>query len=79
MKDILLRSLSGLLYVILLIVVLSLNTPHPFNILFFILGMLSLFEFNKLIQLKSVVPYFIFVVLYLIFGYWRMVLSSNAG
>ncbi len=79
MKDMLLRSLSGLLYVTLLIVVLSLNTPHAFIVLFFILGFLSLFEFNKLIQLKSIIPYFIFVILYVVFGYWRMALNSDTG
>ncbi len=79
MKDMLLRSLSGLLYVTLLIVVLSLNTPHPFIILFFILGILSLFELKKLIQLKSSVPYFIFVILFAVFGYWQMALNSDTG
>lgn len=79
MKDMLLRSLSGLLYVVLLIVALTLNTPHIFIILFFVLGLLSLYEFNKLIQLKSIVPYFIFIVLYAVFGYWQMVLHSDTG
>ncbi|MFS4482178.1 phosphatidate cytidylyltransferase [Hyunsoonleella sp. 2307UL5-6] len=79
MKDMLLRSLSGLLYVTLLIVVLSLNTPHPFIIVFFVLGVLSLVELNKLIQLKSIIPYFIFIGLYVIFGYWPMVLTTNTG
>ncbi|SEQ81339.1 phosphatidate cytidylyltransferase [Hyunsoonleella jejuensis] len=75
----LLRSLSGLLYVVLLIVALSLNTPHLFTILFFILGILSLFEFNKLIQLKSVIPYVIFTILYAFFGYWQMAIKSDTG
>lgn len=75
----LLRSLSGALYVVLLIIVLSLSTPHGFIILFFLLGIISLFEFNKLIQLKSSVPYLIFSILYAGFCYWRMVLKSDAG
>lgn len=75
----LLRSLSGVFYVVLLIVVLSLNTPHGFIILFFLFGIVSLFEFKKLIQLKSNVPYFIFIVLYAVFCYWRMALQSNLG
>ncbi|MEW4924915.1 phosphatidate cytidylyltransferase [Algibacter sp. 2305UL17-15] len=79
MKDILLRSLSGLLYVILLIFVLSIDSPHGFIILFFVFGIISLIEFKKLIQLKSSIPYFIFVILYVVFGYWRLVLDSDTG
>ncbi|TBN05559.1 phosphatidate cytidylyltransferase [Hyunsoonleella flava] len=79
MKDMLLRSLSGLFYVAALIIVLNLNSPHGFIILFFILGLLSLFEFNKLIQLKSIVPYIIFVILYAVFGYWQNMLNSDKG
>ncbi|WP_203257865.1 phosphatidate cytidylyltransferase [Hyunsoonleella ulvae] len=79
MKDMLLRSLSGLLYVVLLVIALTLNTPHAFTILFFVFGLLSLYEFNKLIQLKSGIPYFIFIILYLVFGYWQMVLDADTG
>lgn len=79
MKDILLRLLSGIIYVAILILVLCLKTPHGFIILFFILGVLALTEFNKLIQLKSIIPYFIYVILYLVFGYWRMALNSEIG
>lgn len=75
----LLRSISGLLYVAILVVVLTINTPHAFIFLFFVLGLLTLFEFNKLIQLKSIIPYFIFIILYMIFGYWQMVLNSDTG
>jgi phosphatidate cytidylyltransferase len=79
MKDMLLRSLSGLLYVGLLIVILSLNSPHGFIIVFFIFGLVALVEFNKLIQLKSSIPYFIFIMLYVVFGYWQMALKSDTG
>ncbi|GGD26332.1 phosphatidate cytidylyltransferase [Hyunsoonleella pacifica] len=79
MKDMLLRSLSGLLYVAVLIIALTLTTPHVFIILFFVFGILSLYEFNKLIQLNSIIPYFIFIILYLVFGYWKMVLNANTG
>ena len=77
MKEILIRSLSGLLYVSLLI--LSLYNEHALIILFFVFGIICLAEFNKLIQLKSIIPYIIFTVLYLIFGYWNYVMKSDKG
>lgn len=79
MKDILLRSLSGVLYVVLLIFVLSLPYQHALFILFFIFGLITLNEFNKLIQLKSILPYFIFTILYLVFGYWQLMISTKNG
>ena len=75
MKEILIRSFSGLLYITLLI--LSLLNQHSLIILFFIFGIICLAELNKLIQLKSIIPFFIFVVIYLIFGYWQMVMKST--
>ncbi|MGC6429973.1 MAG: phosphatidate cytidylyltransferase [Jejuia sp.] len=79
MKDLLLRSLSGLLYVALLITCLILGAPHAFIILFFAFGIISLFELNKLIQLKSAIPFIIFILLYVIFGYWQTVIASGKG
>lgn len=79
MKNIALRSLSGLLYVLVLVLGLSLNTPHVFIVLFFVFGIISLLEFSKLIQLKSIIPYFIFIIIYTVFGYWQMVLNTNTG
>ncbi len=75
----LLRSLSGVLYVVLLIFVLSLNTQHPLIILFFIFGIIALTEFKKLIQLKSNIPYIIFALLYFVFGYWQLMVNSKTG
>lgn len=79
MKDMLLRSLSGMLYVVLLVLALSLNTPYLFISLFFVFGIISLVELNKLIQLKSAIPFLIFVFLYVIFGYWQIATSSTKG
>ncbi len=79
MKDMLLRSLTGLLYVVTLIFVLTLNSQHALILLFFVFGIIALVEFKKLIRLKSIVPYFIFVLLYFVFGYWQLVLSSRTG
>ncbi len=77
MKETLIRALSGLIYVLLLIG--SLFNEHALIILFFIFGLICIGEFQKLIQLKSIIPYFLFVILYMVFGYWQLVLNTNTG
>lgn len=77
MKEILIRGLSGLLYITLLIG--CLQNEHALILLFFVFGLVSLAEFKKLIQLKSIVPYIIFVLLYFVFVYWKLVLNTNFG
>ena len=77
MKEFLVRSFSGLLYASLLLI--SLNFQHALICLFFIFGIICLVEFNKLIQLKSFIPYLIFMALYMVFGYWQLALNSNEG
>ena len=71
----LVRSLSGLLYVMLLI--LCVYFEYLLIGLFFVFGMVCLAEFKKLIQLRSNVPYLIFIVLYGVFGYWQLILDSD--
>ncbi|WP_100610773.1 phosphatidate cytidylyltransferase [Confluentibacter lentus] len=75
MKEIIVRSFSGLLYVLLLLI--SFKFQIALIIALFIFGMICLVEFNKLIQLKSRVPYIIFIVLYTIFGYWQLASNSR--
>ncbi|HMR15322.1 MAG TPA: phosphatidate cytidylyltransferase [Mariniflexile sp.] len=75
MKEMLVRSLSGLLYVMLLI--LCVYYEYLLIGLFFVFGMVCLAEFKKLIQLRSNVPYLIFIVLYGVFGYWQLILDSD--
>ena len=77
MKDILIRALSGLFYVILLLA--SLYYLPTLIFLFFVFGIICLIEFNKLIQLKSIVPYFIFPILYFIFSYWPIFFKPSQG
>ncbi len=77
MKEIHIRSLSGLLYILLL--VFSLFNQHAVIILFFVFGLICMGEFKKLIQLQSIIPYFIFIVLYTVFAYWQLVLNTNNG
>ena len=77
MKDIVIRAFSGLLYVLLLIF--SLYNEHSLIGLFFVFGIICLAEFKKLIQLKSYVPYLIFIILYFFFAYWPLVIPSGLG
>ncbi|TNJ45737.1 phosphatidate cytidylyltransferase [Tamlana fucoidanivorans] len=77
MKETLVRSLSGLLYVALLIVCLCFE--QLLILLFFVFGLICMAEFNKLIQLKSYIPYIIFITLYIVFGYWHAVLDTSKG
>ncbi|MEN3322765.1 phosphatidate cytidylyltransferase [Mariniflexile soesokkakense] len=77
MKEILIRSLSGLLYVLLLI--LCVSHQQSLIALFFVFGIICLTEFKKLIQLKSIIPYFIFGILYAFFVYWQFILNTSMG
>lgn len=77
MKEIFTRSISGLLYVLLLIF--SLFNEHSVVLLFFVFGIISLKEFKKLIQLKSIIPYFIFIILYIVCAYWHLTLNTDSG
>mgnify|MGYP003650343702 CR=1 FL=1 len=77
MKETLVRSLSGLIYVSLLLI--SICFEQALIALFFIFGLICMGEFKKLIQLKSIVPYFIFIILYGAFAYWELVLNTDNG
>lgn len=58
MREVLIRALSGLLYVtLLLLAIFSFETAYL--LVFLTLGVVVLFEFLKLIEIKSVVPYLI--------------------
>ena len=77
MKEFFIRALSGIIYISLFL--LALNSQHLLIALFFIFGLISLAEFNKLINLKGVVSYIIFIILYLSFAYWQLALNTNEG
>ncbi|GAL63875.1 MULTISPECIES: phosphatidate cytidylyltransferase [Algibacter] len=62
MKETITRSLSGLLYVVLLITCLWFE--QSITVLLFVFGLISMNEFLKLIQFKSKIPYFIFILIY---------------
>ncbi len=77
MKETLIRSLSGLVYVLLLLICVCFE--QALIALFFAFGLICLSEFKKLIQLKSYIPNIIFLLLYAIFGYWQAVLKTENG
>lgn len=77
MKELGTRAISGAIYITLLIV--SLYWQHALIVLFFGFGLVCLAEFNKLIQLKSFIPFFIFTALYLGFSYWPILLKPSSG
>jgi phosphatidate cytidylyltransferase len=76
-KEFIIRAGSGILYAALFLI--SLQSSHSLIILFFVFGLICLAEFNKLIHQKGGLSYFIFIILYLVFAYWQIVLSSNDG
>lgn len=77
MKELVIRALSGALYVALLVLVLY--SENALIALFFVFGIISLIEFNKLIGLKSIIPFIIFILLFGIFGFWQNVMNTNKG
>ncbi len=77
MKELSTRALSGILYVSLLI--LCLKSQIALTILFFVFGVICLAEFNKLIGLKGIVPYIIFIILYGLFAYWQHFANTDRG
>jgi len=77
MKEILVRSFSGLLYILLLLI--SLKFQYAVIALFFVFGLICMLELSRLIQLKSIIPYIIFIILYTVFGFWQLALTSSVG
>lgn len=70
MREIVVRSLSGILY--LLVVIFSMYTSREiFMLLFLILGFQTLKEFKKLIQLKSFTSYLLLPISLLLLSYYH--------
>jgi phosphatidate cytidylyltransferase len=76
-KELIVRAISGVLYAALFI--LSLQSQHALIALFFVFGLISIAEFNKLIHQKGISSYVIFIISYLIFAYWQLVMDSKEG
>tara|TARA_R110002049_G_scaffold993_11_gene7223 strand:- start:8236 stop:9015 length:780 start_codon:yes stop_codon:yes gene_type:complete len=62
-----------------LLLIVSLQFEHALIILFFVFGIICMGEFTKLIQIKNKIPYIIFVILYLVFGYWKFISKEHTG
>ncbi|GAA4277649.1 phosphatidate cytidylyltransferase [Aquimarina mytili] len=62
MKELLTRSLSGFLYVVILLVSIFIS-KYTFIGVFLIFGMISIFEFQKLVHLNNKRLYVIFIIL----------------
>jgi len=76
-KELIVRAISGVLYVALFL--LALQSQHLLIGLFFVFGLICIAEFNKLINQKGISSYVIFVISYLVFAYWQLVLNTNEG
>ena len=69
MREIVVRSISGILYV--LVVIFSMYTSREiFMVLFLILGLQTLKEFKKLIHLKHFTPYLLLPISLLLISYY---------
>ncbi len=71
MNDLLTRALSGLLYSIIIIITLFI-VKEWFFIVFFILGCLTIYEYLKLIDIKSFIPYILLAFLFLVFNIYTL-------
>ena len=67
MKELSIRAISGVIYVLLLIG--SLYFQTGLIALLALFGIISLMEFSKLIKLKGYAQYIIFIILYTIFWF----------
>ncbi|HKK12184.1 MAG TPA: phosphatidate cytidylyltransferase [Flavobacteriaceae bacterium] len=77
MKELGTRTISGAIYITLLIA--SMFWQQALTVLLFGFGLICMIEFNNLIQLRSYIPYIIFAILYLGFSYWPVILNSSSG
>ena len=77
MKELVIRAISGALYVALLL--LTLYSENALIALFFVFGIICLMEFNKLIGLKSFIPFIIFIILFGVFGFWQNIMKTDKG
>ena len=71
MRELLIRAFSGLLYVTLLLLAIF-SLEKAYMILILIFGGICLFEFQRLVHIKSILQYLLLVVFVLCFGYFRL-------
>ena len=68
MKELIVRGISGLLYISIIIFAMFASREW-FIVLFFLLGLITIYEFQKLVVLKSYISYLIFGVLLFFLSY----------
>lgn len=68
MRELLKRSITGLIYVVLIISAIWLNSD-AFDFLFMIFGIACLYEFKRMIKLKGYLIFIIFLLLWWVFIY----------
>lgn len=71
MKELIVRSISGLLYISIVIIALFASREW-FFILFFILGLFTISEFQRLVHLRSYLSYVVFALLFFLLGYQQI-------
>ncbi|MFT5750691.1 MAG: phosphatidate cytidylyltransferase [Flavobacteriales bacterium] len=70
MREVIIRALSGLLYVALLLLAIF-SLENVYLILFLVFGGFTLYEFLKLIKIKSFLPYFLLLGATAFFCYFK--------
>ncbi|WP_299209280.1 phosphatidate cytidylyltransferase [uncultured Dokdonia sp.] len=71
MREVFIRGLSGVLYVaFLLLAIFSLENIYQILILLF--GVLCLYEFLRLVKIKSILPYLLLIAATLVFCYFKL-------
>ena len=70
MKELLTRSLSGFLYVVILLVCIFVS-KYTFIGVFFIFGMISVYEFQKLINLQNKRLYILFIFFFALMNFFQ--------
>ncbi|MFO7718909.1 MAG: phosphatidate cytidylyltransferase, partial [Gillisia sp.] len=68
MKESIIRTISGLLYIAILVVSI-ISSEFIFVSLFFLLGFICLLELEKLLRLKSYALYGVHIVFFILFSY----------
>jgi cytidylyltransferase family len=74
MNELLKRSITGILYVFLLLTAIMLSNAEAFGFLFLIFGLICLYEFKRLIRLRGSAIFLVFLALWWCFNY---LISNN--
>lgn len=76
MREVIIRALSGLLYVALLLLAIF-SLENVYLVLFLVFGVFTLYEFLKLVEIKSYIPYLLLLVATAVFCYFKWSQSAT--